>query len=555
MTRQSLNILIFVNILSIDIFMKRTIAFVFIIFILSTGFLESGQQPKLVIFFSIDQMKAEYLEWYKAEFTGGFKRILAEGTQYTNADLNYAPSETGPGHAALGTGSYPMHSGITSNDWFDRETLKQVYCVEDSTAEKAEAEGGGVSSKNLMVTALGDWLKKTFPSSKVIAASIKDRAAILMGGQRPDYAFWYDRKSGHMVTSEFYVKEMPSWVRAFNANDWIAHHLPAAWTKAMPESVYEKYGPDELEGEMKWGGSTSFPHAFQADKRNEQIVTSPFGDAMVLDFAFEAVKSEKLGQRDAPDLLLISLSCTDYIGHAFGGNSHEMADQMIRLDRALGDFLVKVEELVGPGNIFLSLSADHAAMPLPEYRKNVQHKDAHRIITTADINPRIQLLDLTLQREYKTTEHIIQSEAFLNYSAAAASGIDSSSLEQRVKDGLLKISGIADVYFCRELTNGNPQSHAYLGYYQRGYFPPRGRDFIIRPCEYCLLTTSPTGTTHGTPYRYDTHVPILFWGMGVKAQQVARVVHTVDIAPTIAKVLGMSSPATIDGKSLKEIVK
>ena len=535
--------------------MKRTIAFVSILFILSTGFLESGQRPKLIIFISIDQMKAEYLEWYKAEFTGGFKRILAEGTQYTNADLNYALSETGPGHAALGTGSYPMHSGITGNDWFDRRTLKQVYCVEDTTAEKAEAEGGGMSSKYLMVTALGDWLKSSSPTSKVIAASIKDRAAILMAGQRPDYAFWYDRKSGHMVTSEYYTKEVPAWARFFNANNWIVQHLPAAWTKAIPESVYAKYGPDALEGEMKWGGSTSFPHAFQADKRTGQIVSTPFGDAMVLDFALEAVKAEKLGQRDVTDLLLVSLSCTDYIGHAFGGNSHEMVDQMIRLDRALGDFIVNVEKLVGPGNIFLSLSADHAGMPLPEYRKTVQHKDARRILTTTEVNPKIEALDLALQHEFKTTEHIILSEAFLNYTAAAAAGIDSLSVERRVREGLLKIDGIADVYFRRELGSNNSEPHPYLGYYQRGYYPPRGNDFIIRPCEYCLLTTSSTGTSHGTPYRYDTHVPILFWGKDVKAQQIVRVVHTVDIAPTIAKVLGIGTPPTVDGKSLKEIVK
>jgi predicted AlkP superfamily pyrophosphatase or phosphodiesterase len=535
--------------------MKRAIAFLSILLFLSPGFLESGQRPKLVIFVSIDQMKAEYLDWYKAEFKGGFKRILAEGTQFTNADLNYAPSETGPGHAALGTGSYPMHSGITANDWFDRKTLKQVYCVEDTTAEKAEAEGGGVSSKNLMVPALGDWLKRVSPASKVIAASIKDRAAILMGGQKPDLAFWYDRKLGHMVTSEFYGREVPAWVKTFNANNWIAQHLPTAWTKAMPESVYAKYGPDELEGEMKWGGSTSFPHVFQADKKNEQIVTTPFGDAMVLDFALEAVRAEKLGQRDVSDLLLVSLSCTDYIGHAFGGNSHEMVDQMIRLDRALGEFIVNVEKLVGPGTILLALSADHAAMPLPEYRKNVQHKDARRILTTTAINPGIQALDLALEHECKTTEHIIQSEAFLNYTAAAVAGIDSIALEKRVKDGLLKIDGITDVYFRRELASGNSQSHPSLAYYQRGYYPPRGRDFIIRPCEYCLLTTSSTGTSHGTPYRYDTHVPILFWGTGVNAQQVVRVVHTVDIAPTIAKVLGISSPSTVDGKSLKEIVK
>ena len=535
--------------------MKRTIAFVSILVVFSIGFLESGQRPKLVIFFSIDQMKAEYLEWYKSEFTGGFKRIVAEGTQFTNADLNFAPSETGPGHAALGTGSYPMNSGITANDWFDRKTRKQVYCVEDTTAERAEAEGGGVSSKNLMVTALGDWLKKASPASKVIAASIKDRAAILMAGQRPDCAFWYDRKLGHMVTSEFYVKEVPAWARAFNASNWIAQHLPSTWTKAMPESVYAKYGPDELTGEMKWGGSTSFPHTFQTDKRNEQIVNSPFGDAMILDFALEAVKAEKLGQRDVPDLLLISLSCTDYVGHAFGGNSHEMVDQLIRLDRSLGDFMAALEKLVGPGNILLSLSADHAGMPLPEYRKTAQHKDARRILTQSEINPRIEALDLALQVEFKTKEHIIQSEAFLNYAAAAASGIDSTSLERRVSDGLLKINGITDVYFRRELTSFNSQPHPYLGHYQRGYYPSRGKDFIIRPCEYCLLTTSTTGTSHGTPYRYDTHVPILFWGMGVKAQLVARVVHTVDIAPTIAKVFGISAPSTVDGKSLKEIVK
>lgn len=276
---------------------------------------------------------------------------------------------------------------------------------------------------------------------------------------------------------------------------------------------------------------------------------------MVLDFALEAVKAEKLGQRDVPDLLLISLSCTDYIGHAFGGNSHEMVDQMIRLDRALGEFIVTVEKLVGPGNILFVLSADHGGMPLPEYQKTVQHKDARRILTTNEINPKIEALDVALQHEFKTTEHIIQSDAFLNYAAAAVSGIDSTSLERRVREELLKIDGITDVYFRRELASADSQPHPYLGYYKRGYYPPRGNDFIIRPCEYCLLTTSPTGTSHGTPYRYDTHVPILFWGVGVKSQQVARVVHTVDIAPTIAKVLEIGAPSTVDGKSLKEIME
>jgi len=233
----------------------------------------------------------------------------------------------------------------------------------------------------------------------------------------------------------------------------------------------------------------------------------------------------------------------------------EMIDQMIRLDRALGDFLANVEKLVGPGNILLALSADHAGMPLPEYRRTIQHKDARRILTTTEINPRIEALDVALQHEFKTTEHVIQSQAFLNYPAAAAAGIDSTSLERRVKEGLMKIDGITDVYFRRELIHGTSQPHPFLGYYERGYYPPRGNGLHHQTMRVLLAHDFADGTSHGTPYRYDTHVPILFWGFGVKAQQVTRVVHTVDIAPSIAKVLGINAPQTIDGKSLKEIVK
>lgn len=536
-------------------FVKRIIGIAFILLLCAVASLESAQRPKLVIFISIDQMKAEYLEWYKAEFTGGFKRFLTEGKVFSNADLNYAPSETGPGHATLGTGAYPMHNGILANEWFDLNTRKQIYCVEDTTAEKAEAEGGGVSPKNLLVTALGDWLKKASPSSKVIAASVKDRAAILMGGQQPDCAYWYDRKRGHMVTSEHYVQEVPAWVKAFNEGDWVQRNVPDAWTKLLPEPVYTKYGPDESPGESKWGGSASFPHAFQPAKKNEQVVNSPFGDAMILDFAREAVRSEQLGQRSVTDLLLISLSCTDYVGHAFGGNSHEMLDQLIRLDRSLGDFMTDMEKTLGSGTVLVALSADHAAMPLPEYLITVEHKSARRVLTQQAVNPKIEELDRILQRDLNTTEHIIQSNAYLNYTAAGAAHVDSIALERRVRDGLLKIDGIADVYLRRELVSGNGRSRPYLGYYHRGYYPPRGRDFIIRPCEFCLLTTSSTGTSHGTAYWYDTHVPVLFWGMGLKNARVWRPIHTVDIAPTIAKYLDIPYPSAVDGMPLKEIVR
>lgn len=538
-------------------FVKRSFSLLVVMLLCAIGFLQSAERPRLVIFISIDQMKAEYFEWYKAEFTGGFKRLLNEGVVFTNADLNYAPSETGPGHASLGTGAYPVHSGIISNEWIDPKSGKETYCVDDSTAGKVDGEGGGYSPRNLVVTGLGDWWKQASPASKVISASIEDRAAILMGGQHPTYAFWYDRKSGHMVTSDYYVRHLPDWAKSFNAEDWVQHGMPDAWSKLRPDSVYAKYGPDEMPGEQITEGSTSFPHAYKPDKKRAQLASTPFGDAMVLDFARSAVRSEKLGQRGVTDLLLVSLSCTDYVGHSYGGNSHEMIDQLIRLDRSPGDFIADMEKTVGAGNVFVALSADHAAMPLPEYLTTIKHKSARRVLVRKEIYPGIDALDRRLQKELGTTEHIIQSNAFLNYAVATKARVDSIALEHRVREGLLRIDGIADVYFRREIINGASRNRPYLGYFQRGYFPLRGKDFLILPWEYCLFTSSKTGTTHGTPYKYDTHVPVLFWGkdLNSKGNRIARAVHTVDIAPTIARYFGVPYPSTVDGKPLKGIVR
>jgi predicted AlkP superfamily pyrophosphatase or phosphodiesterase len=534
--------------------MKRVRLFLFFLTVF-TGILTSTERPKLIIFISVDQMKGEYLEWYRAEFRGGLKRLMSEGSVFANADLNFAPSETGPGHATLGTGSYPMRSGITSNEWIDPTSLEELYCVLDSTAGTVNGDGGGVSARNLLVTGLGDWLKKSSPRSKVYAASIKDRAAILMGGKHPDAAFWYDSMTGRMVTSSYYVKELPVWVQKFNQSQWTARNVPDAWEKLRPDSVYWKYGPDSMVGERIWEGSTTFPHPIPQEAKNRLLPGTPFGDLMTLDFARAIVEAEKLGQRGATDLLIVSLSCSDYVGHSFGGNSHELIDQLLRLDAALGSFITDMELAVGNGNILLALSADHAAMPLPEYRTRIEKKPARRIMVREEIYPKVSALDKQLQSDLGTTESIIRGNAFLNYTAAAKAGVDSVTLEKKVREGALKIDGIADIVFRREILGARNSSNRYLGTYQRGYYPQRGRDFIMRPCEYCLFTTSMTGTSHGSPYRYDTRVPVIFWGTGIKKNNISRVVHTVDVAPTIAKILAITPPPTVDGKALKEIVR
>jgi predicted AlkP superfamily pyrophosphatase or phosphodiesterase len=513
------------------------------------------QKPKLIVFISIDQMRPDYFERYEKQFTGGLKRFFSDGIVYANADLNYASSETGPGHATLSTGSYPGTSGILANEWYNPAAKRQIYCVEDSTAKPVEGEGGSISPRNLAVNTLGDWLKSESAISRVVSASSKDRAAVLMGGKRPNHVFWYDRKTGHMVTSSYYTEKLPEWVKKFNNANWVEKNLPPAWNKLKSFSEYEADGPDDMQGEMIWGVSSAFPHQFAFDKRYEQILTSPWGDMMVLDFARSALENEKLGQRAVTDLLCISLSCTDYVGHSFGPNSHEIHDHLLRLDLSLGSFLAYVDSVVGKSNVLYVLSADHAVMPLPEYLTKLKKETAKRVFLDKEILPKIAEVEKRLQSEFGTADWIISRYGFLNYAAAKKAKVSEEKFEQKVKDGLMTIDGIADVYFRRELTNKKTKARPYLGHYQRSYYAPRGEDFQIRFLENYLITTRPTGTSHGSPYSYDTHIPLIFMSQHLRPEKIDREVHSVDIAPTLARILGLDYPRTVDGVPLKEVAR
>lgn len=511
--------------------------------------------PKLVLLISIDQMRADYLERYGAEFKGGLGKLYREGLVYTNADLNYASSETGPGHATLATGSYPRTHGILGNEWIDPKSRKKIYCVVDSGAAQVEGEGGYYSPKNLVVTAFGDWLKVHSLESKVVSVSAKDRAAILMGGKQPNYAFWYDRKAGRMVTSAYYTQTLPQWVKDFNAANWIDKNLPTTWEKLKSEETYAANGPDEMAGELKWGDDSSFPHAFLEERKKGDILTSPYGDLLVLDFARAAIKGEELGQRKVVDMLSVGLSCTDYVGHSFGPDSHEMHDHLLRLDLALGKFLEELEAELGEGEVLVMLSADHAVLPLPEYSAQIKHENAKRVLFNEQLKPSIAALNQKLQQEFGGKTPVLSDNAFLDYAAAAKRGLDSLALENKVRAELLKNEAIADIYFRRELLDEKKSDRAYIDLFRRSYYPGRGEDFQIRFCENCLITSYPTGTTHGSPYRYDTHVPVIFYGAGILAGRVEREVHTVDVVPTLAKFLSYDFPQRVEGAPLAEVLK
>jgi predicted AlkP superfamily pyrophosphatase or phosphodiesterase len=513
----------------------------------------TSQPPRLIIFISVDQMREDYFERFAPYFTGGLRQLYTEGVFFSNASLNYASSVTCLGHATLSTGTYPMTSGIIDNEWLNPITRKSVYCVEDTLAGKVDGEGGGESPHNLLVTGIGDWLKTSSPKSKVITASGKDRAAILMGGKHPDCAYWYSRKNGHMVTSDYYTQHVPTWVTEFNHSQWIEKNVPPAWTKLLPESVYTKEGPDEFIAEATFNSSSSFPHQFEPGKKSEQLLSTPYGDLLMLDFAREAIRSEQLGQRGVADLLCLSLSDCDYIGHAFGSNSHEMIDHLVRLDRALGSFFDDAQKVVGVSSVLVVLSADHGVMPLPEFLTQFRHEHARRIIYQTEIKKQRDSLDQLLQKEWNIHEQIFENGGFLNYAAAARVGKDSLQVEGRAGQILRSIEGIADVYFRRELMDARIPDRPYLSQFRRSYYPPRGEDYQIRFCEDCLVSSHTTGTSHGSVYSYDTHVPIAFWGAGAKKAIVSREVHTVDIAPTLGRILNIEYPRTVDGVPLEEL--
>jgi predicted AlkP superfamily pyrophosphatase or phosphodiesterase len=514
----------------------------------------AAEKPRLVVFISIDQMRADFLDRYAREYTYGFKTLMSEGVVYANADLNYSGSATGPGHATLGTGVYPWKSGIVSNNYKERSTNARVYCVEDSTALPVEGEGGKRSPKKLLVTGLADWLRAASPSSRVVSLSFKDRAAILMGGKHPDYAFWYDDKSGHMVTSSYYAQHVPEWVKKFNAAEWYAQLTPPSWTKFRSEEVYSAYGPDNLPGEKPWHGSIVFPYPLSSKKRAEQISETPYGNALLLEFARTAIKGEALGQRGVTDLLCVSLTTTDKIGHGFGPNSHEMIDNLLRLDQDLGTFLLDLEAAIGREHLIVVLSADHGSTQLPEYRTNVEHRFARRFDNHIEIARALGLLDSLLRSEFRTQERIV-GEGFVNYAAAKVAGMDERTIEKRIREALVHVDGVEDVYFLREMLDANTPDRPYLERFRHSTIAERSADFAIRRCEFCLITSDSTGSSHGSPYVYDTHVPMVFWGWQLPARKIDRTVHTVDIAATLARLLGAQAPGNIDGVLLEEVAR
>ncbi|MHC4994901.1 MAG: alkaline phosphatase family protein [Planctomycetota bacterium] len=512
-------------------------------------------QPKLVLWLTVDQLRGDQPLRLADRFgEGGFRYLMARGVHYTNAHYQHSTTFTAVGHATLFTGASPSEHGLAGNDWYSFTKKNYVYCVEDDRhhiLEKQPVAHAGTSPRNLDAPTLGDELvTATDGRSRVFSVSIKDRGAILPGG-RLGKAFWYDSGAGAFVTSSYYYKDYPAWAKRWNNQRHADRYAGKAWTLLHDESTYRR--PDDRPYELGAGGlGRTFPHALKFGKEPglySAIRYTPFGDELTLDFARQIVISEKLGAGEAPDLLAVSLSCTDYIGHAFGPSSRETEDNLLRLDRSLANFL----------------SSDHGIDEAPEHtaamlKRNTGAEPGCCATGRRDGDAMTAAANKMLRQRYGIQRDLISEfytpSFYLDLQAVAASKLSVTDVERTLAAYVRTIPGVAVALTRTDLTLGLVPPNAITTKMQKAFHATRTGSVMIAQQPSWYLNKNAGGSTamHGSPHRYDTYVPIMFAGPGIEPMRVARLVAPKDIAPTVATYLGLKAPAASSGKVLEEVV-
>jgi len=544
---------------------------------------EAQTPPRLVVVVSIDQFPRVYLDRFAALFAAdGFRRLLEGGTDFATCHHRHAATWTGPGHAAILTGAYPLRTGIIGNQWFSRAAGRLVGCVEDAAAPLVGAAADiGVSPVSLRAETVGDVLRAgNGGRSKVVAVAGKDRAAVLLGGAHPTAAYWFDEESCAFVSSRHYLSALPAWARAFNDARPCAAFIGRTWDRARDDIDYTAFsGADDRAAEVDgYGLGRVFPHpigewtprdangAVRTDERYHAVEASPFGNDLVLRFAAAALRGEALGADEFPDVLAIGLSSNDIVGHFFGPGSQEVLDITLRTDLALRDLMRLLDREVGTGAWVIAVTSDHGIAPIPESLQEQGLLDRGATYRFA------------LEQGRETVERRLREHFFASGAApadfpgfVAAWGAQTHPfvyLEERSLTALKEtthrevlalaareieaLPGVARVYTSNDraalaASRDDLDTRVYRSWDQRN-----GGDLFVVLEPHWLATSFPTGSTHGSPYEYDTHVPLLLYGTGVRAGRVYRPVAVVDLAPTLARLLGVAAPALNQGEVLPE---
>ena len=541
--------------------------------VLPYGAPDSGVQAKpaesvrLVLLLVIDQARAEYLERLRPIFKRGMKRLLDEGMQFTDAHQDHAQTSTGPGHASLATGLYPSRSGIVGNSWFDRQRDRQMYCVGDEASpllpisvEPSDVSlarsSSGRSPRNLLGTALPDWLKQANPRSKAFGVSRKDRSAILMGGKQADAAFWYDGENGDLITSRYYLDQYPRWMRNFLDRNIPDSYFGHTWTARPVDAKTLKLLAIEEVDEGRFKQGFPYPLGGASLRPNSRFYgdfgSSPYFEDYLLAFVRDLIEGEELGQDDGVDYLGIGFSVMDSVGHRYGPNSREVLDAWIRLDEGLGELFDYLDEKVGMGRVLISLSADHGVLTLPEYLVMKQQPGGRgEASDVACFQSAMRRFEEKFGGDAWWTSHL-----YLNYSTLGRRNLLRQNVEGEIAALLESCSIVEKVWTRTQVESAATSQDPFLRLFSRSFHPERSGDLFLQVKKYHLLASRGRGTSHGSPYDYDTHVPLLLRVPGMSAKKIPEPrVRTVDLAPTLASLLGISAPAELDGVDRSSLLR
>lgn len=517
-------------------------------------------KPKLVVGIVVDQMRYDYLtRFYNKYGDNGFKRMMNAGFNCKNNHYNYVPTYTGPGHASIYTGTTPKYHGIIANNWYDKTIKKSVYCAGDKTVQSVgtQSTAGQMSPRRMKTTTFADENRLfTQLKGKTIGISIKDRGAILPAGHTANAAYWFNGKDeGNFISSTYYMNSLPTWVKNFNASGKASSYLKV-WDTFYDINTYTESGSDlnTYEGGFKGKSTATFPYdlATLKDKNRgfDIIKATPYGNSIVADFAIAALDGEQLGKDNITDVLTVSFSSTDYVGHNFGVNSKELEDTYIRLDKDLERIFTALDAKVGKGEYTVFLTSDHGAVEVPAYLQSVN-------IPAGYFNSKglKEKLDAFLFKQFGASnliENISNDQIFLDKALIQLLDVNLNTVQNAIVNELITYKDIEKVY-----SAGTMQTAAFTTgiekLLQNGYNQKRSGDVIIVKAP-AVISYGKTGSTHGSALNYDTHVPLLFYGKGIKKGSTVTKTEITDIAPTLSALLGISFPNGAIGQPLEFVI-
>ena len=493
------------------------------------------EAPRLVLLVAVDQMRYDYLPRFASAFTGGFRRLMRDGAVFTNAHLDHYPSVTAVGHSTMLTGAPPSMSGIVGNDWYDRGLKKTVTSVDDSgTRLLGGRDATGSSPHRLRVSTVGDELKMAHPGSRVVGIAHKDRSAILMAGRMADLALWWDSQTGVFVSSTWYAPELPKWVADFNAKkpadawlgrEWRALGEGGAVLGRMPEAP----GPDYY----------------------SSLYASAFGNELLVSLAEAVLEGENLGSRGATDVLALSFSCNDAVGHDKGPHSAEIRDITVRTDLALERLLATIDRRVGLARTVVVLTADHGVAPVPE--QMAAWKMPGGRLSRPDFEKAVAGMLEAAFGPGAWIEGRAGSDLYLNRALMAERGLDPATVERRLAAGIETLEPVWRAYTRSQLIEGRVPPDRWSRRVLLSFDRERSGDVEVLFEPYWMSSAS--GTTHGTAYSYDTHIPLVLMGPGIRKGRYDRGVVLNDLAPTLATLLGVETPSGASGQALADILQ